>query len=246
MSSPLAIDRTAGVLRLAVSTPERRNALSRGVLEAMRTAVEESQAAAIVLTGAGDAFSAGADLRELAGTRADRAVDDEIERTAAALQALPVPVVAAIEGPCMGAAVELALACDVRIAGAGAFFEVPAVRLGLLYSPAALVRMRRVAPAETLARLFLLGERLDAQQAREGGLVGRVVPAGDACACAMALAEAVPAKSARAMRATKSLLTAAEPDPRDWEAIRLALLDSPERVRALEAVRGGKGRLAPR
>jgi enoyl-CoA hydratase/carnithine racemase len=242
VTGPLLAERSGAVLTLTLSVPERRNALSRELLVALREAVASDGPGAVVLSGGREAFSAGADLRELTGTRADRSIDDELGRTVSALRQLPVPVIAAVEGACVGAAVDLALACDVRIGGAGAFFELPAVRLGLLYSPAAIARMRRAVSPETLARLLLLGERLDAPAALAAGLVARCVPAGAATAEAFAVAERVPAESADAMRATKALLTAEAPDPADWEAVRMALLDSPARRRAVAAA---KDRLRP-
>jgi enoyl-CoA hydratase/carnithine racemase len=239
VTPPIHAERSGHVLVVTLAAPERRNALSKALLGALRAALcdDAGDLGAVVLTGGPDVFSAGADLRELTGTRADVAMDDELGRTVAALRDLPVPVIAAIDGPCVGAAVELALACDVRIAGAGAFFEVPAVRLGLLYSPAALVRMRRAAPAQTLARLLLLGERLAAADALAAGLVARCVPARTATEAAAALAERVPTGGADAMRATKALLGAADPDPAAWERVRLELLESPARGRAVAAAK---------
>jgi enoyl-CoA hydratase len=242
VTGPVLAERFGAVLSLTLAMPERRNALSRELLAALRGALTSDGIDAVVLTGGREVFSAGADLRELTGTRADRSIDDEIGRTVAALRRLPVPVIAAVEGACVGGAVDLALACDVRIAGANAFFELPAVRLGLLYSPAAIARMRHAVPPEALARLLLLGERLDAPAALAAGLVGRCVAAGAATAEAVAAAQGVPAESADAMRATKSLLTAEDPDPAAWEKMRMALLDSPARRRALAAA---KDRLRP-
>jgi enoyl-CoA hydratase len=242
VTGPVLAERSGAVLTLTLAAPERRNALSHELLTALREALASDGIGAVVLSGGSEVFSAGADLRELTGTRADRSIDDEIGRTVAALRQLPVPVIAAVEGPCVGAAVELALACDVRIAGANAFFELPAVRLGLLYSPAAIARMRHAVPSEALSRLLLMGERLDAPAALAAGLVGRCVPAGAATAEGMTVAQRVPAESPDAMRATKAVLTAENPDPADWEEVRMTLLDSPARTRAVAAV---KDRLRP-
>jgi enoyl-CoA hydratase/carnithine racemase len=232
MSALVRAERTGTVLTLELAVPERRNALSRDVLATLRAELR-APAGSVVITGGADVFSAGADLRELTGTVADRAIDDEIGRTVEALSALPVPTIAAIEGACVGAAVDLALACDVRIVGAGAFFELPAVRLGLLYSPPATIRMRRTLPDETLARLLLLGERIAGQDAVHAGLVSRCVPAGSAGAEAVAAAARLPADATDAMRATKALLVADDPDPAAWETIRAGLLGSPRRRRAV-------------
>jgi enoyl-CoA hydratase/carnithine racemase len=245
VTGPVLAERSGAVLTLTFAAPERRNALSRELLGALRAAITTDGVGAVVLTGGNHVFSAGADLRELTGTRADRTIDDEIAHTVAALHQLPVPVIAAVEGACVGAAVDLALACDARIAGATAFFELPSVRLGLLYSPAAIARMRRAVPPEALARLLLLGERLDAATALASGLVGRCVAAGTAAAEALAIAQRAPTESADAMRATKSLLTADEPDATEWEELRMALLDSPARRRALAAAKERRRATAP-
>jgi enoyl-CoA hydratase/carnithine racemase len=232
VSAPVRSERAGDVRVVELSVPERRNALSRGMLAAVRAELREP-AAAVVVTGSAGVFSAGADLRELTGTAADRAVDDEIARTVDALRDLPVPTIAAIEGACVGAAIDLALACDVRIAGADAFFALPAVRLGLLYAPRATLRMRRTIRPDTLARLLLLDERIAAGEAVPAGLVSRCVAAGRARAEAVALASRAPADSAAAMRATKALLVDDDPDPDAWEAMRTELLASPRRRAAV-------------
>ncbi|MCD6726530.1 MAG: enoyl-CoA hydratase/isomerase family protein, partial [Solirubrobacteraceae bacterium] len=177
-----------GVATVALAVPERRNALSRELLVELRRALDEAErlgAAAIVLTGRGPVFSAGADLGELTGTVDDVAVDDAVQGACRALGECPLPVLAAIEGGCVGAAVDLALACDVRIVARDAFFAVPAVALGILYSPEALARMAGRAGHQTLVRLLLLGERIAGEQAVVTGLAARVAPSGGALEAAL-------------------------------------------------------------
>ncbi|PXY18399.1 hypothetical protein BA062_35370 [Prauserella flavalba] len=207
--------------------------MSRRVLALLRAdlATLPGETTAVVLSGDGDVFSAGADLRELTGTRADLAFDEELAATIEAVRAVPVPVVAAIEGPCLGAAVELALACDLRIAGAGAWFRVPAVDLGLLYRPETIARLHRTLPRDIVTRLVLLGQRLDA----DDGLASEVVASGQAVARAHAVAEKLPVPGP-AFRQTKALLAELDDavwDTGRWERVRLELLDSDERRQAI-------------
>lgn len=127
MSSQLATARTGTVLSLVLDAPAHRNALSFALLGELAAALEQDLdgVTGIVISGSDGAFSAGADFRDLTGTSRDIAFDDAVERVTAAIGASPVPVSAAIEGPCLGAGAHLALACDVRVAGAGSFLQVP-------------------------------------------------------------------------------------------------------------------------
>lgn len=225
----------SAVREVCISAPERRNALSRQVLARLHAdfATLPDGITAVVLSGDGEVFSAGADFRELTGTRADLAFDEELAATIAAVRAAPVPVLAAIEGPCLGAAVELALACDLRIAGAGAWFQVPAVELGLLYQPRFIARLHRTLPRDLLTRLLLLGQRFTA----DSGLASEVVPAGQAVARARAVADTMPVPGA-AFWQTKALLAELDDgvwDAGRWERVQLELLGSADRR---EAIRG--------
>lgn len=225
------------VALLELAAPERRNALSSGLLAELNDCLAgavDAASKAVVLTGAGGVFSAGADLTELSGTVEDRVIDENIAAVADAIRQLPVPVIAAVEGACIGAAVDLVLACDLAVASASAFFEIPAVRLGLLYRPASIARWQRTIPRAALFRLLVLGDRIDADDALRAGLVGVVVSAGQAETKALALAGRSTAGDASA--ATKRLLTAVDDgefDPVEWETTRLRLLASEQRWQAL-------------
>lgn len=242
--STVATELRDEVAVLTLSLPARRNALSRRLLDDLGDALIEAVdrgARAIVLTGAGTAFSAGADLDELTGTVADVAIDDAVAAATEALRACPAPVLAAIEGACVGAAVDLALACDVRIIGADGYFSVPAVALGILYSPAALERIASRAGQQTLARLLLFGERIGGADAVAAGLAARAVADGTAVAAAVQLARGAAANAPEAAATTKAVLAALADgsgfDPVDWEVARRELLGSDaraERVRAAQ------------
>jgi enoyl-CoA hydratase/carnithine racemase len=194
-----------------------------------------------VLTGSDETFSAGMDLSEIGNGATDTAVDEEIARTARVIRELPVPVIAAIEGPCLGAAVEIALACDVRIAGAGAFFALPAARLGVLYRPDGIAAVVAELGRQTASRLLVLGERIPAADAVAAGIVAHVVEEGAAADRARALLDGIESAPREAVRATKDLiaaLTSTRATFPEWEERRRALLVSPERASALAGARG--------
>lgn len=246
--SAVAIELRDRVAVLTLSVPERRNALSRRLLADLVERLDEAvecDARAVVLTGGGTSFSAGADLDELTGTVEDVAIDEATATATAALRSCPLPVIAAIEGACVGAAVDLALACDVRIIAADGFFAVPAVALGILYSPAALELIAGRAGHQTLARLLLLGERIGGEDAVAAGLAARTVGAGEALEEALRLARGADANDAEAATATKAVLTALAAgrfDPAEWEAARRALLGSDARAERVRAAQDRKVR----
>jgi enoyl-CoA hydratase/carnithine racemase len=231
---------------LTLHAPARCNALSQAMLKELRERLTAPapDTRAVVLAGAGGNFSAGADLREISGSVADLDIDRGIGDTAAVIRSTPFPVIAAIEGACVGAGVEIALACDARIAAYDAFFELPATRLGLLYRPAAIAEMLKVARPESLTRLVLLGERLGASQALSAGLVGALAPHGHVVDTALELATASCRGEPDAVAATKALLHSVwlgSFDAAEWEGRRRELLTSPARREALAATRARLG-----
>ena len=229
-----------GVLEVIIENARRRNALSRPLLWALGRAVDDARAGdvrAVVLAGDGDGFSAGADLAELTGMIDDRAMDEATEKAAASIRGCRVPVIAAVEGPCIGGALELALSCDVIVAAEGARFALLATHLGLLYNPRAVARLHLRLSPPALRWLLLLGERLDARTGLAMGLVARVVPDGAARAEARALAERVSARSRPAVAATRKLLDELDRGSvrlEEWERVRLDILGSTERRERIE------------
>ena len=247
MSEHVATSSRDGVLEVTFENARRRNALSRSLLSALARAIDDARSGdvrAVVLAGAGDGFSAGADLADLKGTIDDRAVDDAIGGAAASIRDCTVPVIAAVEGPCIGSALEVALSCDAIVAAESAYFAIPATHLGLLYDPRAVARLRlRLNPA-ALRWLLLLGERIDARTGAAMGLVARVVREGTARAEARALAERVSAGSPHAVAATKKLLNELEDGCArldEWERVRLDILGSDERRERVERAKAHLG-----
>lgn len=176
--------REGAIGTLTIDNPARRNAMTADMYEAVRGAAEslltEPSIRVVILRGAGDeAFGAGSDISEFPARRMgdnaetfDRAEHDAWD----AIAEIPVPVIAAIHGPCMGGGIAMALHCDVRIAADDASFAVPPARLGLAYPHDALARLvDLVGPAQ--AKLLLYSARvIDAEQALAIGLVQEVVP----------------------------------------------------------------------
>jgi enoyl-CoA hydratase/carnithine racemase len=190
----------------------RRNAWTRAVIEDLADAIDaaagDAAVRSVVVRGAGEDFSAGDDLFDTA--RADRA---EWERVVAAFQRLtrsalsaPLPIVAAIDGVCIGGALEFAACCDVRVCTDRARFATPEVRIGLTATNAGTLLLPEVI-GETAAReLLLIGALQDADWARATGLVGAVVPAARLDAHVKEVAAAFDATSRTAVAETKAML----------------------------------------
>ena len=179
-------ERRGAVALLTLNRPAALNALSSAVLRALEARVDEVERSrevrAVVVTGAGRAFAAGADIAEMRGfsTREAEAFSRLAHEVFAKLEALPVPVIAAVNGFAFGGGCELALACDWVYASADARFGQPEVKLGLLPGFGGSSRLpRQVGPAWA-AELVLSGEPVDAALAARIGLVNRVFDDADA------------------------------------------------------------------
>jgi enoyl-CoA hydratase len=204
---------------LTLNRPEKRNALSEPLREALIVAVDESAAdtsvRALVITGAGEkAFVAGADVGELAArsvVEQQRVMRDR--RVYDVVAALPKPVIAAVNGACLGGGLELALACDVRIASSTATFGQPEVRLGLIPGGGATQRLPRVVGLGAALKLVMGGEAVPADEALRLGLADEVVPPADLVPRALALAERIAANSPAAVVAAKRAVHAAPDAP---------------------------------
>ena len=189
------------------------NALSTALEGALDEAIarpEVRDARAVVITGGPENFSAGADVTEMraldpaAIVAYYRATGGVYERVAA----LPVPTIAAIAGWCLGGGLELALACDFRVADAGARFGLPEVGIGILPSSGGTHRLVRLVGAAKAKELILLGDRFGADAAAAAGLVTRVVADGGALDEALALADRLAALPPLAVTVAKQAIDA--------------------------------------
>jgi enoyl-CoA hydratase/carnithine racemase len=240
MAGELHVDEPLdGVRRLTISNPGKRNALDHAILDAIATAVEDAEGArALMLTGAHGMFSSGYDIGDLPddvfAQEAERLVAHPFTGAIEALWGTDLPTVAALPGHTIGGGLELALACDLRIAADGIRLGMPPAKLGLVYSHTGLRRFLDAVGEPRTRELFLLGRHVDARTACTWGLVSDVVAEGDledaALAAAGELAGNAPLSVAGNKRVLRELLRAeTELDPTveaELLALRRASFDS--------------------
>jgi enoyl-CoA hydratase len=181
----LLLHREPPLAWLVINRPGARNAMAAAMwarlAETMNALSEDDEIRVVILRGAGDqAFVAGADIGELRALLADPAREQTNYRfTTDALQSLtesPKPVIAMINGHCLGGGMLLAMSCDLRFASEAARFGIPASRLGVAYPPHGAARLARMAGAAIAADLLLTGRSFDAAEAMRLGLLHRIVP----------------------------------------------------------------------
>jgi len=198
----------SGVAVVTLNRPDKRNAIDLAVVEALHAALDDLAARpetrALVLTGAGDkAFAGGADIRQLRDRSRDDAFLGINARLFQKVEDFPWPTIAAVRGFALGGGCELAMACDLRVAGAGARFGQPESNLGILAGAGATFRLARLVGLGRAKDLLLTGRIVDAAEAERIGLVSRVVPDEEVLAAATELARTVAARAPLAQRLTK-------------------------------------------
>jgi enoyl-CoA hydratase/carnithine racemase len=218
------------IVTLTLNQPELRNPVSDddmvdAILAALTRLERDSQARVAILTGAGSAFSSGGNLKKMAsgqGLASPEPIQTRrnylsgIQRLPRAFAALEVPIIAAVNGPAIGAGCDLACMCDIRIAGEGAKFAESFVKLGIVPGDGGAWLLPFVVGHARAAELALTGDMIDAAEALRIGLVSRVVPDAELLEAARAIAARIAANPTQAVRMTKRLL---------WEA-RTANLES--------------------
>lgn len=212
------LQRDGGVATLSVNNPAKLNCLGtetiRAFIDAVLGLADDPDLRVLVVTGAGErAFMGGADLRELGTLTPAKARDflTLIHRMCKALRDLPVPVIARVNGICLGAGLEVMAACDMRIAADHAVFGMPEVKIGLPSVVEAALLPGLIGWGRTRVML-LTGDNIDARVAGEWGLVERVVPAAALDAELGRWVESIVESGPRAVRLQKALI-------REWEAM---------------------------
>jgi len=222
----------AGVVRLTISNPAKRNALDHPILDAITSTLSDlapppastgeagvagtrasgAGATCVVITGANGMFSAGYDIGEIPEEefeeRAQRLVAHPFTEAIDALEAFPYPTLAALPGHTIGGGLELALACDLRVAQDGVRLGMPPAKLGLVYSHTGLRRFIDAIGVARTRELFLLGRYIDAATALAWGLVNRVAAAGELDALALELAIELAGNAPLAQRGNKRAIAA--------------------------------------
>lgn len=229
MNEAVLFDVSGGVATITLNRPDAMNTinpdLSAGLMDALREVRDNEAIRVAVLTGNGRAFCAGADLRSRAGGPGASGTP------AGHFPAPPAdsfatfdakkPIIAAVNGYCLGGGFEIALACDLRIASETATFGLPEITLGFFPLAGAPVRLPRSIPLAFANDMMMLGERIDAATALRFGIVSRVVPAEQLAETAQAMAAKIAGYAPVAVRALKELAHEQQDLPFD-QAMRLA------------------------
>jgi len=217
----LLVERRERVAIVTINRPGKMNALNIQTREEGAAALEELRAdesvRVVVFTGAGEkAFVAGADIAEFAGRTAVTQRDVMTGRSLfTAIDTFPKPVIAMINGYCLGGGCELALACDLRIAGERASFGQPEINLGIIPGGGGTQRLTHLVGEGKAMELILTGEIINAQTAYAYGLVNMVVPTEELEAKTLEIANRIAEKSPIALRMAKEAVKTASRSPLD-------------------------------
>lgn len=232
MNDFLIIDKDGPIVTLTINRPETRNAISEvSDCDAFVTAIEDIQndptIAAVILTGAGTAFSAGGNLKKMLDRsgfapgktpiETRNSYRRAIQRIPLALYNLEVPTIAAVNGPAIGAGLDLACMCDIRVAAAGASFAESFVKVGIVPGDGGAWLLPRVVGMSKALEMSFTGDMLDANEALACGLVSRVTPPDALMATAREIAQKIARQPVHALRLTKRLL-------REGQSMQLAQL----------------------
>jgi enoyl-CoA hydratase/carnithine racemase len=213
----LLLDHPAeNVVRLTIANPAKRNALDHPILDAISSTLSSlaagEEARCVLLTGAGGMFSAGYDIGEIPDEefeeRAERLVAHPFTEAIDALEAYPNPTLAVLPGHTIGGGLELALACDLRIAKQDIKLGMPPAKLGLVYSHTGLRRFIDAIGAPRTRELFLLGSHIDAATALAWGLVNRIAPAERLEALGLQIAAELAGNAPLSQRGNKRVIAA--------------------------------------
>lgn len=192
----IGIEDVAGLLVLTLRRPEKANSLTKAMLEDLDAALASTTASAVILTGEGKVFSAGADLDE---ARAGLATDPVWDRLSNRIAALPCLTIAALNGTLAGGAMGMVLACDLRLAVPSAKFFYPVMKLGYLPQPADPARLVALVGPARAKMILMAGAKIEADEALAWGLVDRLVQPDTLMDAARALAaDAMAAKAGHA------------------------------------------------
>jgi 2-(1,2-epoxy-1,2-dihydrophenyl)acetyl-CoA isomerase len=216
--SHVLIERDGAAATLTLNRPEARNAFDKALVADLNAALADvagdDEVRAVVLTGAGQSFSAGADLKAGFEPTAQghpdvqTALRDGYHPIIEAIRTMPKPVVAAVNGAAAGIGCSMALACDLVLAGESAFFLLAFVNIGLVADGGSSLVIPERAGFARAAEMALLGERIPAAKALEWGLVNRVVPDGELAEHAHELAARLAQGPTRSYAGTKRQLNA--------------------------------------
>jgi enoyl-CoA hydratase/carnithine racemase len=218
MTDKLQLDEPVeNVARLTISNPERRGALDHELLDALAEYTRTLEARCLVIRGSGRVFSAGYDIGGFEEGHfeesAERLVAHPFQDAIEALDAYPYPVLGQINGHAIGGGLELALACDFRVAARGVKLGMPPAKLGLIYSHTGLRRFIDVCGVANTAELFYVGRNVDAERAERMGLVNEVVEPGQLDEHVLDLAAEIAANAPLSLAGNKRVIRTLRDQP---------------------------------
>ena len=197
----IGVTRDGNVLTLEMQRPERRNALNGALVDGVREEIEKAAGTdvrAIVLTGQGTVFSAGADLSDAEGVAKE--LPDKALALNLAIDASPIPIIAALNGPAIGAGVIMAMICDLRVAAPGVYFQFPIAKYGLALDNWSIRRLTSLVGHGRARGMLIAAERLDFDTALQTGMINRAGTLADAQAWATEIAGYAPLSVAHSKR----------------------------------------------
>ena len=212
-TEPVLLERLQQVALITLNAPHKRNAIDRAMVDGLHRVFDEliadQKLSGLIITGSGEkAFAAGADIAELKERRALQALQAINSALFKRIEELPFPVIAAIRGYALGGGCELAMACDMRVAGESAKMGLPEVTLGIIPAAGGTYRLPRLVGLGRAKELIFTGRIIDAQECLRIGLVNHVVPDGNVVARAQELAAEIAANGPLAVRAAKTTMNA--------------------------------------
>jgi enoyl-CoA hydratase len=249
MAGSIALARTGPLARVTLANAGRHNAIDIAMWRELRAVFEQLQAApvdaaplAVIVCGADGQFASGGDIAEFATFRFDEARLHQFHEhiVAPALQAMldcDIPLLAQIDGACIGGGLEIAACCDIRIAGASSRFGAPIAKLGFPMAPGELLLLSQIVPAPVLREMLLEARLLGSLRALQIGLVHSVVADADVAATALQRAGQIATLSPQAARINKRTLrqiAASGPTPAERHA-HFAYADSAEHREGIAA-----------
>ncbi len=236
MSEELIVTRASGVMEIRFNRPEKKNALTRAMYDGVATAFEAAEAdpaiRVMLLTGTGDTFTSGNDIKDFqqrAASRNASAASPFLTK----LSTLTKPLIAAVNGAAIGVGTTMLAHCDLIVAARSARFIMPFTRLGLVPEAGSSLLFTQLLGHQRASAMLLLGDPLDAQAAAEAGFVHQVVDDADLMTAARALAGRLAALPPEAIRQTKHLMRRGKPALTDRIGEELELFSA--RVRSPEA-----------
>ncbi|HEY5173885.1 MAG TPA: crotonase/enoyl-CoA hydratase family protein [Acidimicrobiia bacterium] len=204
------LERRGPIALVTLNRPEARNAISPEVSRTMATVLDDVEAdsglRAVVLTGRGEVFSAGADLKVVAQGNANDIARGKGGFAGIVTRDFPKPIIAAVNGAALAGGFEIVLSCDLVVAAESARFGIPEVKRGLMAAAGGLIRLPKRVPLAIALELAMTGDPVDAQRALQLGLVNRVVPSTRVVDEAIALAERIGENSPIAVRNSRRLV----------------------------------------